>query len=472
MLTLDYQEFKKETFIQLTQESTDLLLNVYVYIGKAYDDIGYPLKKFEAFLKASEYVGSPAREVLLWKALVGYGSHYEKTEFLKVLSLLNGKSIIVDSANRVVLARIFFALGLNNDSWREIMEIWKSQPVVASYFVLLRDFFMAAEGENSLQLQSYQEWLDAKENSGLRKESLLEGLWVRRLWFAANKTLQNQPLPTYEIQDGRGIASENAWTPANPNVSHENQLNERLGRVAQILNRLVENKQKIRRIFGARYPNLLVEAICKQSEETNAAAKVLSEQRYPDINHPKWPHFVAKLNEKIKELEFDYVGEVRSCQNKREESAMLDSVRHLASPLCEFGPCPARIPATEVETLRKQAMRVKKNSLDLIHELVMGGAWLGADYYADEINLPGEKILAIGYIRWAFNDRKTAYLMLKELLKPKTPKELKSHAALLLASLAWMEGANKILQNYLAEIDISVLSSWELSVLEKLKSKK
>lgn len=481
LMGLDYQEFKKENFSQLSQESINILVNTYAYVGKAYEDVGYPLNKFEALVKAADYVSGQTQDVLRWNALVGYGTHYEKMKFLKILDLVSGKPFLEDATHKVVLARIHLALGMQDEAWRLIQEVWKFKNFGPAFYVLLRDFMVTAEVENSLQLSVYQEWMDAKANVALRSEALLEGVWLRRQWLSVMQTFREKPLNTFQLSGGRSIASADQNTESqnvkdantlggNTNLSVELQFNDRLNQVAAILNQLVENKQRIKKTFGSRHAGLLVEALCLQAEETKNAAEALQKQSYPELNHAKWPHFVAKLTEKTQELDLDYKNETQSCRNKKEDTALLDSARSNESPLCALGPCPLRFPASEVDSIIREVRRKQKGTVDLIHGLIMGGAWVSAEYYIEQISNAEEKILASAYLRWAYNDRKSTYLLLKDLVKPKTPKHLKSQAALLLASVAWIEGANKKLQNYLAEVDPSELSLWQTSIFDKIKT--
>jgi tetratricopeptide (TPR) repeat protein len=467
-----YEKFKNENFNNLSNENRLLLVNSYAFVAKAFEDIGYPIRKFEVLLKSSRFEIGENQNLLRWNTLIGFGTHYDLAHFNETLKLLEGQNILEDPINKTTLARLFFLLGIHDRAWTLIQDIWQTKKVTPAYFVLLRDFYSLAEQDNLQILNQVQDWLEKRENTEFKKEPLLESIWTRRKWAAIQKTFEKTPLKNMSFNSNRSLASvaverEHRDPNANVNVnavaneSNEQLFNERLAQVSMILVNLVENKQRIKRAYGNSISQLIVEGLCLKVGETKKAIKDLELRREPEINSDKWGHFIGKLNTKILELEAEANKEEQICSQKHEEIALLDTLKVSDSVLCMGGKCPSRMPASDIESIKRESLRKQENGLDLVHNLIAGGAWAAAEYYSDQIIDSNLKLLSTAYLRLAYNDRKSAMILLKELLK--TP--YKTHASLLSALVAWSERANKKMQNYLDDIDVSALSSWEKDYL-------
>jgi hypothetical protein len=468
LLTKIYEKFEKEKFANLTPEIKLLLLNIYAYVGKAYDDIGYPLKKYQVLLSSSEYASAETQDLLRWHALIGFGTHYDQANFFKTLALLNGHNILEDPVNKTSLARLYYLLGIQDKTWLLIQEIWRNRKTVPAFFVLLRDFYDSLRQDNPQLQLVVQDWLEKKENAALRKEPLLEVIWTRNKWLAITRGFEEKPLKAINFNSGRNLASASpSDTDKLSKEDIEYLFNQRLAQVSVILVNLLENKQRIKKSYGSSIPQLLVDGICRQGEESKRAIKDLELLREPEVASDKWGHFITKLNSKVIELEADATKETQLCRQKRDEIALLDQLKVSESPLCMSGKCPARVPASDVESIRRESLRNKEGDFDLIHRLVLAGAWATAEYYVEQIADAQLKLLGTAYLRVAYNDRKSAMLLLKEIMKG----PLKTHAALFLAITAWSEQAFKKAQNYLDEVDTSALSSWEKDYLNIMMEK-
>lgn len=466
LLSKMYEKFKNENFVSLNNENRLLLINSYAFVAKAFEDIGYPIRKFEVLLKSSRFEIGENQNLLLWNALVGFGTHYDLAHFSETLKLLDGQSILEDPTNKTTLARLFFLLGIHDKAWALIQDIRQAKKITSAYFVLLRDFYGIAEQDNLQILSQVQEWLESKENNDFKKEPLLESIWTRRKWVSIQKSFEKNPLKDINVNSKRELASvgaegTNFSTHTNSKEDNEQLFNERLAQVSMILVNLVENKQRIKRAYGNSISQLVVEGLCLKVNETKKAIKDLEMQREPEINLDKWGHFISKLNTKILELEAEATKEEQTCSQKHEEIALLDTLKVSDSVLCVSGKCPSRMPASDIESIKRESQRKQENGLDLVHGLISSGAWAAAEYYSEQIVDSNLKLLSTAYLRLAYNDRKSAMILLKELLK--TP--YKAHASLFSALVAWSERANKKMQNYLDDLDVSALSSWEKDYL-------
>ncbi len=420
-------------------------------------------EKTDLVLQASKWAEPKDAPQLRWDAAVLAGSYYNSSQMNLILKAMEkqDRAFLYDPTRMLTLARLSFWNGDLTTSWQRLQWVVKQKNVPPASWVLVRDLFVATQTQSPEVEQQMKGYL-IDHHSSLKNEALLQPIWATLMYpdFGANQVAQWETAGLQAISGAkRTLAGGSAQA----------QLKGRLDEVAFTLKDLDKAQTEIREYIDSPAPQVTVEAICIVPRFREQAIGRLKRLKEPVVKSTQWPAFLARLDQKIQELEKTYQKEVAICDQQKRIIAYMPPIQKVASALCNGAQCFPSKPSDLVAAvaLRRQNPKSLADKLALVTGLLQQGAWGIAEEYVYSLNVQQEKELLLGYLRLAMGDSWNAYPLLNAATK--LP-EAAPHAKLFLSRILWRNGHRGLASRESQGLQPAVLTEWEKDLLIELQT--
>lgn len=404
--------------------ASELHFNIYAKSLKLFEGAKLYYKKNPYLYLASQYTdNSELKESLLWDSLVLHATYHQWDKFEERVSEIERLKAERFSAPvyQIALARFHFLKGDFKEAWirsKQIIALDKNQ---GSAWTTVNDLF--TEGSQREEIMSF-----LAEN----EEALKEVVWIRPLWAYLKKDAFLSSADVSDLQAERAPANVK-----NEDTEVIRAFKEKLASMGTAYKLMSAKKEKLKAAVMSWIPATAAHAVCASPEITHEATKTLHELKEKPIESEQWPQFLAKLDEKVKELKSLREQELAACEKVKDDLLFIGNFRPASTPF-------------SLETYAKEKDIIKlesknENPVDQFFASLMSGARVQSESYAATEKDPARRIYFYTLLRLASNDVWNAYILLEELQKKKG---WENHALYLKSLIAEKNGRKALAQKW------------------------
>lgn len=418
-------------------DSSELHFNIYAKSLKLFEEAKLYYKKNPYLYLASQYTdNSDLKESLLWDSLVLHATYHQWDKFddrLKHIEKLKSQKFSAPVYQNAI-ARFLFLKGDHEEAWVRSKELLAKDKNQGAAWTTVNDLFNRGSFKDEI-----------KKFLSQNEESLKDVVWIRPLWAQLK---QESFLASVDLSDLKPERS-----PANlKNEDTEviRAFKERFALIGSTYKLMGARKEKLKASIIPWIPATAQFVVCSSPGLTKEAARSLETLKDGPIQSEQWPQFVAKLDEKINELNLLREKELTECEKAKDEVLFIGSFNPATSPFI----IKAESDEEEVIALENSAAE----STDRFILSLLKGARVQAESYAGAEKDPARRIYFYALLRLASRDVWNAYILLEELQKKKG---WENHALYLKSLIAEQNGRSELAEKWNVKDQIAFRDSEE-----------
>ncbi len=445
------KEFQSDWSEAKSLEEKQLYFNIYSKAFNLFDEAKLYYKKSLYLPIASNYSDDMStKESMGWEALVLSAAYYQWDHFDDILTFLQTQksSYLNKEGNQIFLSKAYFYRKDFEKSWELTQKLIGEQTQVAAWTLLIDNLRFAGSSVRS-EIREYLK----KNEKAFEKVDLLKPIWGELM----KEEYMDKVSDLLDMDYERKPASI-----GEDDVKIVKQLKEKLADVANTMGEMNFKKEKLSSALIKNIPQTGLDIACKGPLLTDEALKNLDDIKNDPIDSPQWAQFVAKIDEKVSELNSLKENEMKTCEKLKNELVYFGQFKKMYTPFCDEEDClfDNNPDLGDILSLEEKWHKSgKQDSFEKFLHFLKAGAFTQAEFLAAQETNQEQQVFMFGLIRLALSDYWSTFAIMQTF---KNEPKWKNSSEYILAIMAQAQDNEAVVKKhpYKAQEKINLIENY------------